>query len=677
MAPSRRPAVSGAVLLAVALSANLAAPARAFDGKGHKVIEAVAYRTLVEGYRGEPPRPDVLRDLINDGALDAPWCFGRGGDPPSDCRDAPVSNPLLYWPRPEADRPDAFFRRQFVDAGQCFHYMGTLADGLSEVIPGTSVPRALATDAVVRCGDMLDGLLRQIVVEGGPGTRRSGFGLYEMIHAVEDSFSEAHTARAPAGVDYLRVWKPIEKVAGVPTERTSRIPESVFHAWDEHRDKAYVVEGGEPPCEGRTDQPYDVPYTCLSSEGDMARQAVVDLLVVVRDLRLAQLAAPAGTDTRPEASPAWRQYRARWFTPVHPCQGAECAVRQAREVSVGRYAFLGLDTRFNPTAGTFDVVARGALLRYSEELNPFVYALSATLGYRHERDAGDAGLLGLAFDIALPLGFRADLGLTPAEARTVFGGSRDGAELVTRLLRFDYLLGDRFLLSLEAPLEVNWRVPRAEWSFSVGIAYGLSSRRLAGGDTLVRSQEKTERRDEEWVPPPAPYGRLQGRIAALYLISGVSATAPPEVAVEGRSYGLGMIGAEMAWDRDRWGGGYALTPVVSLAVGSRTTSGHSTYLTGTLALGARWYFLGPLGLSAAAVRVEGGPKVKGKGEADGSAGVHGSAGSEYYLLAGSRLGLALRLGIFDLLVESPTIAWTSEPFGSHEILSFRLGFRLK
>ena len=80
-------------LLAVAASALLAAPALGFDSKGHNVIEATAYRSLVEGHDGQPPRPDVLRDLINDGALDAPWCFGRGGSPPGDCRTPQLPGP--------------------------------------------------------------------------------------------------------------------------------------------------------------------------------------------------------------------------------------------------------------------------------------------------------------------------------------------------------------------------------------------------------------------------------------------------------------------------------------------------------------------------------------------------------------------------------------------------------
>ncbi len=171
------------------------------------MVEALAYRTLVEGHDGQPPRPEVLRDLINDGALDLPFCFGRGDAPPKECADAPASNPLLAWPQPLTDRPDAAFRRQFSDAGQCFHYMATLDDAQSDALPGTAVPRALATSAVVRCNDLLDGLLRQVVVIGGPATRRSSHGLYEFMHAVGDSFSGlAHRedgrrkGRVPAGL---------------------------------------------------------------------------------------------------------------------------------------------------------------------------------------------------------------------------------------------------------------------------------------------------------------------------------------------------------------------------------------------------------------------------------------------------------------------------------------------
>src|SRR5580765_7690472 len=171
------PAQSGprhaVVRVAAAALAVAILPARclAFDSKGHVVVEALAYRTIVEGHRGLPPRPEVLRDLFNDGALVPPLCFGWKDAPPGYCVDAPKENPLLEWPRPLTDQPDAAFRRQFSDAGQCFHFMAKLEDAQAGDISGTDIPRSLATSALVRCRDLADNLLRQIVIDGGPGTR--------------------------------------------------------------------------------------------------------------------------------------------------------------------------------------------------------------------------------------------------------------------------------------------------------------------------------------------------------------------------------------------------------------------------------------------------------------------------------------------------------------------------
>ena len=155
-------------------AALLAERAAAFDSKGHVVIEALAYRTLIEGYAGQPARPDVLRDLFNDGDLAPPLCFGWGDHPPGFCADATTTNPLLDWPKPLTDQPDAAFRRQFSDAGQCFHFMATLEDAESPDIEGTTIPRGLATSALVRCRDFLDNLMRQVVIDGGPGGARAG-----------------------------------------------------------------------------------------------------------------------------------------------------------------------------------------------------------------------------------------------------------------------------------------------------------------------------------------------------------------------------------------------------------------------------------------------------------------------------------------------------------------------
>ncbi len=166
-----RAALRGVAFALVA--ALLAQRAAAFDSKGHVVIEALAYRTLIEGHDGQPPRPDVLRDLFNDGDLAPPLCFGWGDHPPGFCADATTTNPLLDWPKPLTDHPDAAFRRQFSDAGQCFHFMATLEDAESPDIEGTSIPRGLATSALVRCHDLLDNLCARSSSTGDPGRARA------------------------------------------------------------------------------------------------------------------------------------------------------------------------------------------------------------------------------------------------------------------------------------------------------------------------------------------------------------------------------------------------------------------------------------------------------------------------------------------------------------------------
>ncbi|HMF08450.1 MAG TPA: hypothetical protein VKJ00_04895 [Thermoanaerobaculia bacterium] len=677
---ARRRAVRIAVVAASLAFGAL--PAGAFDSKGHVVIEALVYRSLIEGHDGRPPQPEVLRDLFNDGALAAPICFGQGKNPPAYCVDSASKNPLLEWPRPRTDQPDAAFRRQFSDPGQCFHFMAPLADAETDPIAGTSIPRALATTAVARCRDLLDDLLRQVVVDGGPGTRKSAYGLYEMMHAIGDSFSGAHSDREPGTrkIAYLRVWKPLERIAHIPTERSAKIPKDVYHVWDDHRDKEYVLEdhkvAGQHRCKDLASHPYEVPYECLSETGDGARQALVELLILVRDARMARLAAGAGADPHPETSEAWRSYKDKWFATTYACEAAECEAKQPPDLVPGAYGLFGLDTVYNTSRKFFDVTARGSLLRYSWELNPFIYGVSADLGYRYFNSGSGSGLAGLNLDLILPLGKRAALGFTAAQWRVAFGGSEGGSDIATKLFRFDWQLREKLFLTVNAPLEFNWRRATVEWSFGLGLSYAPGSSQAAA-DTLFRSHsEKVERTDDTWSPPAAPYGRLLGRRPSVYVAASATTVETPEVSVPNRQYGLGSIGGALMWDRDRWDGRFKWAPAVSLEIGSRRTSGESTYLTGVLAAGLRWYVLGPLGLSFTPVRIEGGPKIRATSENDTSPDVHGSPGSQYYFQAGTRLGIAFNAGIVDLLVEAPTLVWRSQPFNAHEILTFGIGIRM-
>jgi hypothetical protein len=566
--------------------------------------------------------------------------------------------------------------------------MATLADAQTPNVEGTSVPRGLATAAVARCRDLMRALLRQIVIVGGPGTRASAYGLYELMHAIGDSFSGAHSARRDAdrGIEYLRVWKPLEKIARLPLERSAGIPASVFHTWNDQRDKEYVVddrvvfpnrEEKGRKCQDLTDHPYEVPFECLSAHGEQARLALVELLVIVRDLRLERLASGGdGSQSFPERSAAWRSYEEKWFSPVYLCRDDECAAKQPADLLPGAYRSLGLGFSYNGSRRFFDATARGALLRYSWDLNPFIYQVQGDVGYRRFHDGAESGIAGLSLDLLLPIGKRASLGFTPGEFRAAFGGSSSGSDLTSRFFRFDYRMSDRLFVTLTGPLEVNWRRPAVEWGFGVGLVWAPGTSQSADGPLLQAHSETAKRHDDAWVPAPAPYGFLLGRRPSWFLGVGSTTVEKPAQAVEDRIYGLGIVSGEVMWDRSRWGGRFEWAPSVSLGIGARRTSGESSYLTGVLGIGARWYVLRILGLSLTAVRLEGGPKIRGEEEADPSPGVHGDAGSQHYFLAGSRLGIVFTAGLVDLLVEAPTIGWTSKPFETREILSVRLAIRL-
>jgi hypothetical protein len=663
-------------------AAILAAPSGgfAFDTQGHEVIEVTAYRSLVEGRDAQPARPEVLRDLINDGALVPPICFGRGPNLPKRCRSVELENPLLQWLQPMTDGPDRNYVRQFNEAGQCVHFMGMLADEKPPLLPGRHVPRALATTAVVRCNNMLDDIMRQVVIVGGVGTRKSGYGLYELMHAVTDSFSYAHTERRPGThqIDFLRVWAPTVTLA------MSRLgnyfaDSPLQHDADDPRDSAYVRNFAEVnglPCKDLTDLPYTVQLACLSEEGDLARQALVELLVVVHDLRQAQLASPPGVATRPEDSEAWRRFKARWFTPVNPCQGEECQAKQPSELVQASGLLFGGGTTFNPSRNFQEVTGHLRLTQWSQQASAFVFGLSVEGGYRRGFGTGtNQGLVGAGLLLELPFDRRSAVGFSPLAWRYAFG-SKGSWELFTQALHYEFHAGENLSVSVLGPVEFDWRRVAVEWSFGVVVGYTPSRKRVAGGHLIGPPVEAPQRHDDQWAPEPLWFGRLKGRESGWFLF--VDATPIPDTfsANSVLMGGLWALGAELAWDRDPWGGRLPVSYGGSLEVGLRNTSPATSYLTAAAAFEVRWNFSKVLGLSIVPVRIEGGPMVRGVALADQAPGVHGRPGSQYFLMAGSRVGVALSAGMVDVLVQAPMLSWrASRPFNTGEILSLRVALR--
>jgi hypothetical protein len=654
--------------------------AGAFDSKGHEVIEALAYRTLVEGHANQAPAPEVLRDLFNDGALVPPICFGGAARRTAACRTASVDNPLLEWPEPRTDRPDAAFRRQFSDPGQCYHFMATLEDEDSPPLEGSPIPRALATTAIVRCRDLLDELLRQIVVVGGATTRGGGRGLYELMHSVADSFSYAHAQRtATHAIAFLRTWEPIAKLAGGRLGATYSMSPT-RHAAHDPRDQAYVRNFAEVlgrPCRDLTDFPYDFPFECLSDEGDLARQALVDLLVVVRRLRGAQLAAGSQVDTRPEQSEEWRAYKDKWFLPATPCQGTECAARQPIEGVPSNDLLLGLSATYNPTRHLYGAALRGMLLKYSWDLNPFLYGVAADIGYGRQYDDGtNYGVAALELDIFLPVGKRAAVGLTPAISGYAFGSSaHSGPQLLSQALRVDVMPVRNLWIELAGPAQIDWITARFEWSFGLTVGFAPSLKEIASDTVVAPHPDDVEPHDDAWSPPALWYGRIKGREPSWYVIGSTSPALTPSSSIPDRYYGDSVIGASVTWDRDPWGKRYPTAYGGSLESGLRYTSADFRYLTGVVALEVRWYPLPILGVSLVPVRFEAGPQVTGTGF-DASPDVRTHGAHPYYAQVGSRLGVAFSAGLVDLLLQAPTLAWRTDPWNTGEILTFQLGIKL-
>ena len=190
--------------------------ASAFELDGHEVIEAAAYRRLLAlpvvpgtGVPGVSGRA-LLGALIATGVLAEPPCFNRD-KPRGDCgAEERLNFPLQYWPVLRSGAPDLVIDRQLGQQGQCQHFMANTADALAPVDAGASLPAALSKTAYLRCvriaGSVFDGILRdpQLAEWRIAGT-------YALMHAIQDSFSSAHTNRDPQlRIAHLLSWKLID-----------------------------------------------------------------------------------------------------------------------------------------------------------------------------------------------------------------------------------------------------------------------------------------------------------------------------------------------------------------------------------------------------------------------------------------------------------------------------------
>lgn len=212
-ASSTRRRSAWVALLALTATVSLISPARAFKEHGHATVEAYAYWLLLNEVSGDASRlpvrarqsgdvdpvpapvecrldneavsgEQVLKDLIDAGFLE------------------PLSGAQLMA---RSHHPDQIQERQFSPNGQCYHFMAearhTTRSARAHPLPAArdgravqGVPRGLIDDAYTECMGLLDSLLRGAIYS--PTAQKDGVRLtYTLLHALEDSFSEAHAAR--------------------------------------------------------------------------------------------------------------------------------------------------------------------------------------------------------------------------------------------------------------------------------------------------------------------------------------------------------------------------------------------------------------------------------------------------------------------------------------------------
>lgn len=275
--------------VAAALAA-CALPARAwaFDPIGHDVIEAQAYRRLLDA---SPSLPDgvggtvrgdvVVAALIADGVLAAPGCFGASAGS-SSCREARAREPTRWWPPLRSGRMDFVLDRHFGAVGQCYHFLAHPGDDDAPhvVDPATAVPAGLVARPYRRCVRLV-GTLVEVAAGAGAGDARGiDNDVYALLHALADAHSAAHVERDARGrIRWMRVWNALPW--------NPRGDARLRHRFHDDRDEAFLRPGAasDPRCDLDRTHPYAVAPSCLSPAAASAVDALVDVLALVYRMR--------------------------------------------------------------------------------------------------------------------------------------------------------------------------------------------------------------------------------------------------------------------------------------------------------------------------------------------------------------------------------------------------------
>lgn len=277
-------------------------PGQAFTEPGHRAIEAAAYEELLSS--GNPVDLTTIKILIDKGVLAPPVAIQpqpSAAYGPSEGYEGPQHLALL------SHMADHHFDRQLESDRQCFHFNARSAfvTELREPYPDLAdpgarnglkvadlpVPRGLIVDAYRECVGVADLLLRNILTDPVKA-RETHVGIYELIHLIEDSFSDSHVGRDQNWrIIYVKPWN-IRSFMRYSFGQAKGLPIDLHfsdrhHMTAETRDLAYAL--------GPYDENYNLPTPA-------AYQARLSNCLSEATARLPEQGKPWATVKKPDGS---------------------------------------------------------------------------------------------------------------------------------------------------------------------------------------------------------------------------------------------------------------------------------------------------------------------------------------------------------------------------------------
>jgi hypothetical protein len=545
------PRTAGVAVIAASLLA--AGTASAFELNGHEMIEAAAYKRLLSsphvpgtGSPGVSGR-QLLAALIVDGVLLPPPCFD-GADPTGACSlEERSALPLRFWPVLGSGKPDVVIDRQIGARGQCQHFMARTDDGLSPVDPVLGVPRALATDAYIRCASIAGAVFAEILRDPVLAHWRLA-GTYVLMHAIEDSFSAAHVARDERfRIVHLLSWTLIDWPTYAWHGRFS-FPRSTHHAVSDRRDHDYLRADGFARDGQRCttfQNPYALPEECLTDRARAAVDAIVDLLVLTYRLRT----SGAGEGEVPVGRASWLDFGRAYLSSVtepFPAPADTRGPRPRPDVFVGAQGVAG------PHALGLGLWASHLLFRPAL---PFALGLTGTAGF--VRTGGRDMLVASAgVSLLLPLVRRFTIGASPAGLSVSCDASFHtcSPDLVAVLGVLLIPLGESTWMGIEGPhWSWNTRTLGESWA---GLAVGWSHERAPDRHAIDPAAALS------WNPPrPDEVQAFRSTRSSTSVFLSTTVASQPDNQ---------FVGVGLAWRRDHdfWDRRAGLAPGLEFGVES-------------------------------------------------------------------------------------------------------------